>query len=134
MSDEWLPPLHELAIRWEGLDPFWRVREDWPRNRANFCRGLDPERFLADIHGYGWTPEMITELEAEVRRRMREEPEVPVIEHMLDAAIAVRHGQDIRHQECRIGYGVSSPRISEITDADQGEGARRGVSGDGLDD
>jgi hypothetical protein len=66
----------------------------WPERRAMFCRGLDPERFLAEIHGYGWSPEMLEALEVEVRRRMAAEPGVPVIEHMLDAAIKVRHGGD----------------------------------------
>lgn len=69
-----------------------RVTDDWPRHRANFCTGFDPEQFLSEIHGYGWSPGMIDELEIEVRRRVTADPEVPMVEHMLDAAIKVRYG------------------------------------------
>lgn len=73
------------------LGPLRAIWDDWPEHRKHFCRGMSPEKFLADIHGYGWSPEMIAELERQVRRRCQVEPEVPVIEHMLDAAIAVRY-------------------------------------------
>jgi hypothetical protein len=67
------------------------VRENWPVNRARFCRDMDPERFLADIHGYGWDADMLAELQREVRARATARPDVPIVEHMLDAAIAVRY-------------------------------------------
>lgn len=67
------------------------TEDEWRDGCARFCRDLDPERFLADLHGYGWSPEMIERLEDEVRQRVAADPAVPIVEHMLDAAIAVRY-------------------------------------------
>jgi hypothetical protein len=78
---------HQLAERQLAE----RIREEWPEARARFCRDLSPERFLADLYRLGWSPEMITALEDDTRRRMAAEPHLPILEHMLDAAIAVRY-------------------------------------------
>jgi hypothetical protein len=66
--------------------------DQWRQGRARFCRDMHPEQFLASLSTIGWTADMVAALEAQVRQRMTAAPSIPLVEHMLDAAITVRHG------------------------------------------
>jgi hypothetical protein len=73
-----MPTAEEIHRRWND------------EGRARFCRGLNPEQFLAELQSYGWSPSWISQLERNVRDRMINDPTIPIIEHMMDAAIEVQ--------------------------------------------
>ncbi len=83
--------MQRLSGRAQIMEQASRMLADWPEHRARFCRDLNPEQFLAELRRIGWSDQMIVDLELETRLHMLAEPDVPIMEHLLDAAITVRY-------------------------------------------
>jgi hypothetical protein len=66
-----------------------RPPEQWAKTRAIYAGDItNAEAFLAELHGYGWTADMLIELADAVRQKSLDG--LPLNECLFEGAIEVR--------------------------------------------